>query len=48
MNQTFGIVVCALLGVNAIGRHHHHRPHMGGDLIQIRTNANADMLADVN
>ena len=27
MKQTFGIVVCALLGVNAIGRHHHHTFH---------------------
>ena len=42
--KTFGIVVCALMGVDAIKRHHHH--HLPrGDLIQIRTNANADMLA---
>ena len=41
-------IICALYGANAIGRHHHHRPHGGADLIQIRTNANADMLADVN
>ena len=46
MKYSLGIIVSALLGANAIAhKHHHHHQQMRYDLIQVRSNENAEMLA---
>ena len=44
--KTLGLVVCALLGVNAIKRHHHH--HGMNNFVQMRIQENAELLNEVN